>query len=951
MRHAGLRGLAAAILILGAPAALASASESVIDFEGLSSGAIVSEIDSADGLGPIVIRGTNPHDPVPNSAVVLDSGSPGTANQDLGTPNRAFGGPGVGTGGATNGTARRNVLIVSGTLADADGDGRVDAPEGVGAAWGAALVVDFSLLPSPCNGVVRLKSMTVLDVDDDETGGTVCLYDANDQLIAMKAVPTTGDNGAATMAFGDGGLLGVSSMVISFAGSAAIDDIVFDCPGSTAFDCENGLETLTLRYTGHRSGVGVKVTDPSGRIVFGVFPATNPGDEFRVSAETGRLARLSPEIALQVYDCPELVETTTITVDCSRPIGIGFVYGSFEVVDLRDSAPRTYDSGKDHKIQDKHESLLWKLLRKVWASFGGSGGTAATPAPGDDGHAWWHDRICPGDHENPAGPPPDCDGEGAPCKGGLTDITLQYVGGRAGVRVEVADKDGDDLIQAFDGIDPGEQFLARYNPAVKKDKFPSEISVRVVDGGVPVSATRIHVSCSQPIAPGFVYGDFVVVAFTSRDEGTVTRDDAVECGWKRVPPGGDDPHDDCDGTFTPIDPIRVNVGGSEYTDSRGQAWSADFGYTGGEVFVNLPALVDRTDDPDIYRTERFGSELSYAFAVPPAKYEVTLHLAEIYFEHAGLREFSVEIEGETCIDGLDIVRDYWHNEALTLTCTVCVTDGTLDLRAWASVNNAKLSGIEIVQVGGCGCDEPPPDCEGDGAPCKGGLTDLTLEYQGGRSGVRVEVADKDGENLIQAFDGVDPGDQLAARYNPAVKKDKFPSEIAVRVIDGGTLVSSVRIHVSCSQPIAPGFVYGDFEVVAFTSRGAGPVPAAPAVDFPAIRLNAGGDDFIDAAGNLWIGDDDEDEGYAFRRGSLKIHDTVDEELYRSERYGSRFGYQFDVPNGLYEVHVRVAEIYFESPGARVFDIVCEGERRHASIDLLRQFGYAKEVDEIGRAHV
>ena len=51
-------------------------------------------------------------------------------------------------------------------------------------------------------------------------------------------------------------------------------------------------------------------------------------------------------------------------------------------------------------------------------------------------------------------------------------------------------------------------------------------------------------------------------------------------------------------TFTPI---LVHAGGGAYTDSLGQTWSADTGFSGGNVY-STTSPINNTPDPTLYQT-------------------------------------------------------------------------------------------------------------------------------------------------------------------------------------------------------------------------------------------------------------------------------------------------------------------------------------------------------------
>ena len=119
----------------------------------------------------------------------------------------------------------------------------------------------------------------------------------------------------------------------------------------------------------------------------------------------------------------------------------------------------------------------------------------------------------------------------------------------------------------------------------------------------------------------------------------------------------------------------------------------------------------------------------------------------------------------------------------------------------------------------------PVECPTAGAPppstcleCKGGVTSLTLHYLGDTAAA-VQVRDKDGSVV---FDGVVLADGVFSFTG--IKKDgKLGTEISISR-DGA---EHATIHTSCSQPIGPGLVFGDFEVVSGGSLEGGALCLLP----------------------------------------------------------------------------------------------------------------------------
>lgn len=154
---------------------------------------------------------------------------------------------------------------------------------------------------------------------------------------------------------------------------------------------------------------------------------------------------------------------------------------------------------------------------------------------------------------------------------------------------------------------------------------------------------------------------------------------------------------------------RINCGGTEHLDEFGQQWTADqayapggFGYVGGNVYQTLSPILGTIDDP-IYQTERYGMP-SYQFDVPNGDYDVTLHFAEIYYNAANKRSINVMLEGEPVLTQFDIYSQApGKNQALKRTFStrdlgLTVTDNRIDLDFSATIDMAKISGIEVVPL-------------------------------------------------------------------------------------------------------------------------------------------------------------------------------------------------------------------------------------------------------------
>ena len=105
--------------------------------------------------------------------------------------------------------------------------------------------------------------------------------------------------------------------------------------------------------------------------------------------------------------------------------------------------------------------------------------------------------------------------------------------------------------------------------------------------------------------------------------------------------------------------------------------------------------------------------------------------------------------------------------------------------------------------------------------------------------------------------------------------------------------------------------------------------------------------YIDGSARLWAADKaysagswgfvgDSDVWAVGRDIVVSIPGTM--RLYQSVRYGYAFGYQFNLPNGVYDVELHFAEIFHDQVGERVFDVIIEGQTVLDQFDIFEAAG-------------
>ena len=105
-----------------------------------------------------------------------------------------------------------------------------------------------------------------------------------------------------------------------------------------------------------------------------------------------------------------------------------------------------------------------------------------------------------------------------------------------------------------------------------------------------------------------------------------------------------------------------------------------------------------------------------------------------------------------------------------------------------------------------------------------------------------------------------------------------------------------------------------------------------------IRVNCGGLAYTDGKGQLWDADRNFNSGTNTFAGNNAISGTGDPKLYQSERWGKAVIYSFPLPNGSYRLNLSLAEIYWNSVGARVFNVKLQGVTVDSNVDIFAQAG-------------
>ncbi len=361
-------------------------------------------------------------------------------------------------------------------------------------------------------------------------------------------------------------------------------------------------------------------------------------------------------------------------------------------------------------------------------------------------------------------------------------------------------------------------------------------------------------------------------------------------------------------TFTPI---RVNAGGSSYTDGASNVWSADTGYNTGYVASTGSAIGGTTDDT-LFQSLRWAPAFAYSFTVPNGVYKVKLLFAESWSGAyvVGGRRFSVQLEGSTALSDIDVYAEVGATAALTKTATVAVTDGQINIGFVDILNYPFVNAIEIT------------------APVEPSAPTSFLTFPFSTSQV----------NLSWAASIDDVG---VTGYEVERCEGASCTNFAMVAGPSGTSYEDSGLTASTTyryrvRAVDTSGNRGDYSPIqAAVPSATGPQP---------LRINAGGSAYTDSSSNLWSADSGFNTGNVASVGAA-IGGTTDDTLYQTLRWDSGGGSELEyalavVAPGQYQVRLHFAETYSGafSVGARVFDAQLEGVTALSDIDVFDEVG-------------
>ena len=361
----------------------------------------------------------------------------------------------------------------------------------------------------------------------------------------------------------------------------------------------------------------------------------------------------------------------------------------------------------------------------------------------------------------------------------------------------------------------------------------------------------------------------------------------------------------------PVPFLKINAGEGGY-----RTWAADNYYSGG-VPSTIVVAVANTEDDFVFQTERFGNQFTYSLPVPQAGYyRVNLHFAEVYHGirnslGVGARTFNVDAEGQNRLAAFDIFKEAGGAAKAIVKSldSVYVTDGFATIKFTAIVNEAKVSGIELLGYALTNVPNSAPVIQNPGNQTVYQNSNFTLQLAG---------ADLNATDVLTfSATGLPTGIQIDAAtglLSGIVTANANTYPVTVTVTDQLAASSSATFNIVVTQAVS--FVK---------------------------RINAGGTAQTYGS-ESWSAD----ESYSVNTGTsitvVDITNTTKDEIYQAERYGtvSPFNFTYDIPvpgAGKYLTTLHFAEVFFSSANQRLFNVDIEsGKGSLTNYDIFTAAG-------------
>lgn len=239
------------------------------------------------------------------------------------------------------------------------------------------------------------------------------------------------------------------------------------------------------------------------------------------------------------------------------------------------------------------------------------------------------------------------------------------------------------------------------------------------------------------------------------------------------------------------DRLLINVGGSAYTDAKGQVWSADHHVSGGTASTGAFAVANTTNDR-LYYNRRWGA-FRYTIPLADGQYSLKLHFTDPLYTTSGKRKFNVAAEGRTILSNFDIAAAGGGKAAISRSFNLTVSGGALDLAFAKVLENPILSAIEIAPQPAPPPPQPPP------GPAPAAFTRISWSTRAPSPIGRAEALSATVGDRMYVFGGFSGSLGPVTRsdvYNPATNAWTRVKDLPQRITHAGVAAVGRNIYIA-----------------------------------------------------------------------------------------------------------------------------------------------------------
>ena len=154
-------------------------------------------------------------------------------------------------------------------------------------------------------------------------------------------------------------------------------------------------------------------------------------------------------------------------------------------------------------------------------------------------------------------------------------------------------------------------------------------------------------------------------------------------------------------TTSTTKPLPISA---KLTVGTASGWSSDSSFRIGGNYMTTTLIygnsktIRETTEQELFNQEVFDKKIVYSIPAQNGNYTLRLHFAELYHNVIGKRVFNVTVQDKLVLNNFDILANTTKLTALSREFPILVENGFVKIDFTAIVDNASISGIELIRT-------------------------------------------------------------------------------------------------------------------------------------------------------------------------------------------------------------------------------------------------------------